>query len=488
MKRFHTITCGIISAICLASCAKEENGPGTTILGHIEFSATIDNACTKVSAGEFGENTLSLLWSVGDCVKLVYGTAAYDATVTAVSPDGSATIASDALPVGETPSEAWYPGEYYTAEGLSIPKEQHHGKLPVILKGTASEGNILFKADGSTLLCYPLTGDIAIKSAALYLTDIPALWGGAGDAVLEPSYTLSFDEPLQLSDEPVNIYFAVPTEDKIATLEVTADAPDGSLVEDYKYYRRKLTALSFSSGNVQKMPVLGFDKATIETESAYKYVYGTANDGEGNLKSGNNTPVTLAENYASIGFVANNATQTRININYTIDPLNVGNARYAAFKSDIPYVIYNPGYGYSPVGNNIDTEKLTGINTDLRICSQMWQGQYMMEATGRNSKITYSGEIDCGDHTYIRYYDLLGIWSVRGNNNYYESTVGATPRTEGTTAIISAMTYQDAEGNNVIAQDEGGKNYLKEPIAARIYWFGFFNSIEEMEAFAAAHQ
>lgn len=477
MKRFHTITCGIISAICLASCAKEENGPGTTILGHIEFSATIDNACTKVSAGEFGENTLSLLWSVGDCVKLVYGTAAYDATVTAVSPDGSATIASDALPVGETPSEAWYPGEYYTAEGLSIPKEQHHGKLPVILKGTASEGNILFKADGSTLLCYPLTGDIAIKSAALYLTDIPALWGGAGDAVLEPSYTLSFDEPLQLSDEPVNIYFAVPTEDKIATLEITADAPDGSLVEDYKYYRRKLTALSFSSGNVQKMPVLGFDKATIETESAYKYVYGTNNDGMGNLKTNANRPVEVYDDYATTAFYAASSTQTRLTLDYTVSDLNVGNARYVAYKSDIPYVILNPGNGYSPASSN--------INIDLRICNQMWQGRY----PGTDNKpIYYSGEIDCGDHTYIRYYDLLGAWRLN-SDNFYEPTNEAVPRnTGGTTALVSAITYQDADGNSNIAQDEGGKNYLKEPIAARIYWFGFFNSIEEMEAFAAAHQ
>ena len=286
----------------------------------------------------------------------------------------------------------------------------------------------------------------------------------------------------------VNIFFAVPAEDKIATLEITTDAPEGSLVEDYKYYRRKLTALSFSSGNVARMPVLDFEKSVIETESAYKYVYGTANDGEGNLKSGNNTPVTLSENHASVGFVANNATQTRINVNYTVEPLNVGNARYAAFKSDIPYIIYNPGYGYSPVGNNIDTEKLTGINTDLRIGSQMWQGQYMMEATGRNTKITYSGEIDCGDHTYIRYYDLLGIWSITGNNNYYEPTTEATPRTTGTTAIISAMTYQDEDGNNIIAQDEDGKNYLKEPLSARMFWFGFFNSLDEMKAFAEAHE
>ena len=144
-----------------------------------------------------------------------------------------------------------------------------------------------------------------MKSAALYLTDIPALWGGAGDIELEPDYTLSFEEPLQLSDEPVNIFFAVPTEDKIATLEITTDAPEGSLIEDYNYYRRKLSVLPLSSGKVAKMPVLDFEKTVIETESAYKYVYGTANDGEGNLKSGNNTPVTLAENYASVGFVAN---------------------------------------------------------------------------------------------------------------------------------------------------------------------------------------
>lgn len=488
MKNHLAITCGIIAAISLVSCNKEENSPEAPVLGHVEFTASIDNASTKVTAGEFGENTLPLIWSAGDQVKLVYGSTAYDATVSAVASDGSATISSDTLPIDETPSEAWYPGEYYTAEGLAIPAEQHHEKLPLILKGTASEGNIVFRAEGSTLLCYPLTGDIAVKSAALYLTDIPALWGGAGDIELEPTYTLSFDEPLQLSDDPVNIFFAVPTEDKIATLEITTDAPEGSLVEDYKYYRRKLTALSFSSGNVARMPVLDFEKSVIETESAYKYVYGTANDGEGNLKSGNNTPVTLSENYASVGFVANNTTQTRINVNYSVEPLNVGNARYAAFKSDIPYIIYNPGYGYSPVGNNIDTEKLTGINTDLRVCSQMWQGQYMIEATGRNSKITYSGEIDCGNNTYIRYYDLLGIWSINGNNNYYESTVEATPRTTDTTAIISAMTYQDADGNSNIAQDENGKNYLKVPMAAKMYWFGFFNSIEEMEAFAKAHE
>lgn len=488
MKKSWTITCGIIAAISLLSCDREDNSPESPILGHVEFIASIDRAITKVSAGEFGESTLPLTWNTGDKVKLVYGAAAYDATVSAIASDGSATISSDALPIDETPSEAWYPGEYYTSVGIAIPKEQHHGELPLVLKGTVSEGNIIFRAEGSTLLCYPLTGDIAVKSAALYLTDIPALWGGAGDIELEPDYTLSFEEPLQLSDEPVNIFFAVPTEDKIATLEITTDAPEGSLIEDYNYYRRKLSVLPLSSGKVAKMPVLDFEKTVIETESAYKYVYGTANDGEGNLKSGNNTPVTLAENYASVGFVANNATQTRINVNYTVEPLNVGNARYAAFKSDIPYVIYNPGYGYSPVGNNIDTESLTGINTDLRICGHMWQGQYMMEATGRNSKITYSGEIDCGDHTYIRYYDLLGIWSITGNNNYYEPTTEATPRTTGTTAIISAMTYQDEDGNNIIAQDEDGKNYLKEPLSARMFWFGFFNSLDEMKAFAEAHE
>lgn len=411
MKNHLAITCGIIAAISLVSCSKEENSPEAPVLGHVEFTASIDNASTKVTAGEFGENTLPLIWSAGDQVKLVYGSTAYDATVSAVASDGSATISSDTLPIDETPSEAWYPGEYYTAEGLAIPAEQHHEKLPLILKGTASEGNIVFRAEGSTLLCYPLTGDIAVKSAALYLTDIPALWGGAGDIELKPTYTLSFDEPLQLSDDPVNIFFTVPTEDKIATLEITTDAPEGSLVEDYKYYRRKLTALSFSSGNVARMPVLDFEKSVIETESAYKYVYGTANDGIGNLKSATNGPVTVEEDRASVAFTANGATDTRINVNFNPPVLNAGNARYAAYKSNIPYITQNPGNGYQP-------QKTPNI--DFRLGGRNWQGQYVIEATGKTQKLYYSGEIDCGDNISIRYFDMLGEWQ---NADYYESTI-----------------------------------------------------------------
>ena len=479
MRTFYIIACGLIAATSLISCNKEESGSGNTVLGRVEFSATIEDSQTKVTAGEFGDGTLPLIWSVGDAIRLVYGEVAYDASVTYVAPDGSATIVAEAAPENEIPDAAWYPGEDYSQDtGVAIPVVQHHGKLPIILKGTATDSDRLtFKAESSTLLCYPLTGDITIKSAALYLTDIPALWGGAGDIELSPSYTLEFDEPLQLSEEEQYIWFAVPDENKIATLEITTDAPEGSLVSEYKYYRRKLSALSFSTGNIQKMPALNFDKATIETESSYKYVFGTNNDGIGNLKTNVNRPVEVFDNYATTSFYAASETQTRLTLDYTVPDLNVGNARYAAYKSDIPYIIFNPGNGYSAKGTN--------INIDLRICNQMWQGRY----PGTDNKpIYYSGEIDCGDNTTIRYYDLLGTWRLN-NGDFYEPTSISVPRnTGGTTALVSAITYQDESGNSNIAQDGDGKNYLKFPITARIYWMGFFNSIDEIKAFAAEHE
>ena len=102
----------------------------------------------------------------------------------------------------------------------------------------------LIAADGSPESLYnkpnsaftaSFTGDGTLLDASLFFEN------QTGSIFFRP-------ESVIISDEPVNIFFAVPTEDKIATLEITTDAPEGSLIEDYNYYRRKLSVLPLSSG------------------------------------------------------------------------------------------------------------------------------------------------------------------------------------------------------------------------------------------------
>lgn len=470
-----------IAAIALAATACTKEGTKPVVLCQKEFK--VDIVDTKVNIGEFKEGgKVSLDWTVGDKVKMIYPSKECDFEIIAI--EGNVATISGMGVEGENAKKAWYPGEYFNAGSINIPTTQQYGRLPVILEGTVNGEAINFAAtEASTIICYPITGTLTVKEAYLYLTDTPNLCGGLvqldltkygadrSTIMLEPSYTLEFDEPVTLDEEePFYVSFAVPAADKVASLELKVAAPEGALVDDYKLVRRKKTALS-QTGGVVKMPVLNFADNDTDLEKV-RWAFGTNHGGKKGIQERNNENVwTVQDNYVDckmytatvkdIDYQKLNAYLT----NNLVSPNKIypGNHRYMAIKSDIIYAMRNPADGSVCQSNP---------SWDLRLSDQESSGNKSFQFVIGKDRARYSGAIDCEeDNTVITYFDLMQNF-YNSNKDYYYDSFGAI----GNKGIyfVQQITYKK---DGVVTHPD---------ITAKIYFIGFFNSIDEIKAYNAS--
>ena len=86
-----------------------------------------------------------------------------------------------------------------------------------------------------------------------------------------------------------------------------------------------------------------------------------------------------------------------------------------------------------------------------------------------------SGEIDCGNGVMITYFDMLQEFS-----SYCFPTTNSSIGTKGT-YFVQKIKYKGADGNQLT-------NDALPDIVCDIYWIGFFNSVEEIEAYEASLQ
>lgn len=452
-------------AILAVSCTKEQ---GTDVhLGKVEFNATISQDAapeSKVEIGTFEEGKAKLFFQKGDKIKLVYASGAYDAQVTSVTETGIATIVAESAPVDGVIMEAWYPGDSYSNGEMSAPSIQQHGNLPIILKGSLQGEELLFSADpGFTFISYPLTGTLQIKEAYLYFRDTPNLFSAYGE-VCPSDYTLKFDTPLQLTEEAQNIHFVIPASaGKVVTLEVKTPTPEGALISDYKLLRRKKTAVDFSNGKAKVMPVMNFSETDTDISGsrwAGETLLNTAVDQR--IGKGENT-YTLEGNVVKCNLYATGNYQ-KLNMYIKSNPhvqgkIYPGNHRYVAIKSNIVHAMSTPPEGHKAAATPDWDFRLSNAESTATQSFQFLEGK---------TRYRKSGEIDCGDNVKITYFDLLQNW-----NNYYFPT-NLPVGTKGC-YFVQQITYKDADGN------------ITHPdLTVDVYWFGFFNSLEEIQAYEAS--
>ena len=137
-----------------------------------------------------------------------------------------------------------------------------------------------------------------------------------------------------------------------------------------------------------------------------------------------------------------------------------GNHRYVAIKSDIIYAMRHPSDGSTLKADP---------SWDLRMPDQAGSANWSFQYLDGKKRTRISGAIDCSEeNVVITYFDLMQQW----NNNYY--TTGQALSGKGGYFV---QQIQYVNGNNVTVHPD---------MTCKIYWWGFFNSIEEIQAYNAS--
>ncbi len=465
-----------MAAVTLTACNKEEIAAPDEAqnLVYREYTATIEEgASTKVAFGTPGENTIPAYFQDGDEIALTDGTNVYKGTVS--KPEGEAnTLIKTEVPETFALKAAYYPYEAYTLktddEGnpvepqeyeFKVPGRQYAGKIPVLLQSTAIDGeNITFSAAeaGSAVICYTLTGDIAIKEARLYVTDNASLIN------VKPTYTLNFDESLQLSDSPEKIYFAIEADgNKSLTVELISAKPENALGNsDFSYFRRKTSAIELTTGAVVEMPTLELTADKIN-DGQVIWKFGSANNGDCGwtlANAGSNTidGETNAE-YAVVTMNNNGSNSFRADlVNKQEFEVNIGTYHYVAIMGDFENIIRNCDFTI-PDG----AEATSGnISFDLGSFGQ-WHGKGSANGKTNSPMKTEIAGVS------VWYYEMLGDFST---GNFF-STLENTTFPEGNS-------FQFKMADLKVTNVPDGATVTSPQY--KIYWIGFFNNTSEIQA------
>lgn len=475
-----------MAAMALTACNKEEiaaPAEGQNLV-YREYTATIeDGASTKVSFGDPNTESgkIPAYFENGDKIALTDGTVVYEATVTKA--EGQANTIGGNMPEDFTPTAAYYPYEAYNDGKLTVPTTQTYGSVPVLLQSSSIEDeNITFSAAdaGSAVICYTLTGDIAIKEAKLYTPTTANLIN-----YKNADYELNFDEPLALSDIPEKIYFVVSaSEAKSVTLEVLAEKPEDALgTADFSYYRRKTSVIEFTSGKVIEMPLLELTKESIN-DGAMVWKFGSENGGANSWTAGNNgildatnphyAAVTMGSTYTTTQKNGDNVVEldqpyytfrSDFGIKTGFD-VNIGTYRYCAIMSDVEYIVRDGNIAIpaeSGAKVNVDDKNIAGRITFDTATFGQWHGKN--SANGKTGAI----KTDIAN-TNVWYYDMLGDF---GNGTFL-------PTNEFTT-FKANQAFQFKIADLKVTLKDKNKVDIEAP-TYKIYWIGFFNNTSEIQA------
>lgn len=475
-----------MAAIAMTACNKEEIAApeeGQNLV-YREYTATIeDGASTKVSFGDPNTESgkIPAYFENGDKIALTDGTVVYEATVTKA--EGQANTIGGNMPEDFTPTAAYYPYEAYNDGKLTVPTTQTYGSVPVLLQSSSIEDeNITFSAAdaGSAVICYTLTGDIAIKEAKLYTPTTANLIN-----YKNADYELNFDEPLALSDIPEKIYFVVSaSEAKSVTLEVLAEKPEDALgTADFSYYRRKTSVIEFTSGKVIEMPLLELTKESIN-DGAMVWKFGSENGGANSWTAGNNgildatnphyAAVTMGSTYTTTQKNGDNVVEldqpyytfrSDFGIKTGFD-VNIGTYRYCAIMSDVEYIVRDGNIAIpaeSGAKVNVDDKNIAGRITFDTATFGQWHGKN--SANGKTGAI----KTDIAN-TNVWYYDMLGDF---GNGTFL-------PTNEFTT-FKANQAFQFKIADLKVTLKDKNKVDIEAP-TYKIYWIGFFNNTSEIQA------
>lgn len=474
-KMKKTIVLAAFAAMALTACNKEEiSGQQDENLVYREFTAVIENgASTKVSFGDPNTETgkIPASFENGDEIALTDGTNVYEATVTKA--EGQANTIGGDMPEDFTPTAAYYPYDAYTYNEeesryeFTVPGRQYADRIPVLLQSTSIEGDyITFSAAeaGSAVVHYSLTGDILLTEVRLHVTNNASLINN------NPQYTITYSSqygssPVQLSDEPFDVYFVVTAEGaKSLTLEAKTAMPEGALGNtSYSYYKRKITPVDLTSGSFIDLPAINLDTEELLGGNNI-WEFGSAHGGDcgwtlNTIEKGGSIDGTTNAEYAVVT-MGNNGDNT--NYNFRADLMyengfteNFGTYRYAAIMTDFKYVVQE-GNITIPDG----ASKSNGnIKFDVGSLGQ-WHNK-------NNNARTAELETEI-PNVRVWYWDMLGDFT-RGE---WVNTLGYHVFEEGD---VFQFKVADLKVSNVPeGQTVSAPQY-------KVYWIGFFNNVTEIE-------
>ena len=470
-----TIVLAAFAAMALTACNKEEiSGQYDENLVYREFTAVIENgASTKVSFGDPNTETgkIPASFENGDKIALTDGTNVYEATVTKA--EGQANTIGGDMPEDFTPTAAYYPYDAYTYNEeesryeFTVPGRQYADRIPVLLQSTSIEGDyITFSAAeaGSAVVHYSLTGDILLTEVRLHVTNNASLINN------NPQYTITYSSqygssPVQLSDEPFDVYFVVTAEGaKSLTLEAKTAMPEGALGNtSYSYYKRKITPVDLTSGSFIDLPAINLNTEELLGGNNI-WEFGSAHGGDcgwtlNTIEKGGSIDGTTNAEYAVVT-MGNNGDNT--NYNFRADLMyekgfteNFGTYRYAAIMTDFKYVVQE-GNITIPDG----ASKSNGnIKFDIGSLGQ-WHNK-------NNNARTAELETEI-PNVRVWYWDMLGDFT-RGE---WVNTLGYHVFEEGD---VFQFKVADLKVSNVPeGQTVSAPQY-------KVYWIGFFNNVTEIQ-------
>lgn len=468
-----TIVFAAFAAMALTACNKEEiSGQQDENLVYREFTAVIENgASTKVSFGNPADGKIPAYFQNGDKIALTDGTNVHEATVTKA--EGQANTIGGDMPEDFTPTAAYYPYDAYTYNEeesryeFTVPGRQYADRIPVLLQSTAIDGDyITFSADeaGSAVVHYSLTGDILLTEVRLHVTNNASLINN------NPQYTITYSSqygssPVQLSDEPFDVYFVVTAEGaKSLTLEAKTAMPEGALGNtSYSYYKRKITPVDLTSGSFIDLPAINLDTEELLGGNNI-WEFGSAHGGDcgwtlNTIEKGGSIDGTTNAEYAVVT-MGNNGDNT--NYNFRADLMyengfteNFGTYRYAAIMTDFKYVVQE-GNITIPDG----ASKSNGnIKFDVGSLGQ-WHNK-------NNNARTAELETEI-PNVRVWYWDMLGDFT-RGE---WVNTLGYHVFEEGD---VFQFKVADLKVSNVPdGQTVSAPQY-------KVYWIGFFNNVTEIQ-------
>ena len=470
-----TIVFAAFAAMALTACNKEViSGQQDENLVYREFTAVIENgASTKVSFGDPNTETgkIPASFENGDKIALTDGTNVYEATVTKA--EGQANTIGGDMPEDFTPTAAYYPYDAYTYNEeesryeFTVPGRQYADRIPVLLQSTSIEGDyITFSAAeaGSAVVHYSLTGDILLTEVRLHVTNNASLINN------NPQYTITYSSqygssPVQLSDEPFDVYFVVTAEGtKSLTLEAKTAMPEGALGNtSYSYYKRKITPVDLTSGSFIDLPAINLDTEELLGGNNI-WEFGSAHGGDcgwtlNTIEKGGSIDGTTNAEYAVVT-MGNNGDET--NYNFRADLIydkgftqNFGTYRYVAMMTDYKYVVQE---GNITVPEEASISK-GNIKFDVGSLGQ-WHNK-------SNNQRTAELETDI-KNVRVWYWDMLGDFT----NSGWVNTLDYHIFDKG---VKFQFKIADLKVSNV---PEG------ETVAApqyKVYWIGFFNNVTEIQ-------
>ena len=464
-----------MAAMALTACNKEEiaaPAEGQNLV-YREYTATIaDGVSTKVNFGEPADGKISAYFQDGDEIALTDGTNVYKGTVS--KPEGEAnTLIKTEVPETFALKAAYYPYDAYTYNEeesryeFTVPGRQYADRIPVLLQSTSIEGDyITFSAAeaGSAVIHYSLTGDILLTEVRLHTTNNASLINN------NPQYTITYSSqygssPVQLSDEPFDVYFVVTAgETKSLTLEAKTAKPENALgTTSYSYYKRKITSVELKSGAFIDMPAIELNEEELLGGNNI-WEFGSAHGGDcgwtlNTIEKGGSIDGTTNAEYAVVT-MGNNGDNT--NYNFRADLMyengfteNFGTYRYAAIMTDFKYVVQE-GNITIPDG----ASKSNGnIKFDVGSLGQ-WHNK-------NNNARTAELETEI-PNVRVWYWDMLGDFT-RGE---WVNTLGYHVFEE---EDVFQFKVADLKVSNVLEEQTVTVPQYK------VYWIGFFNNVTEIQ-------